>query len=135
MSISSPGSGSMELMQKIEVLEKSQEYSYEEKCIGTWVDGKPLYRRMINFGALPAKTTKTIQMGIENIKHSHVDLGRSVWTKDNSMISNALATYTFIHPYIQFIATNGDMLLIETTATDAENYFAYVCVEYTKSTD
>jgi len=31
-------------------------YTTTERRIGTWIDGKPLYSKVINFGALPNKT-------------------------------------------------------------------------------
>lgn len=42
------------------------EYSTTEKIVGTWIDGKPLYQKTINFGALPNTTTKSVNHGISN---------------------------------------------------------------------
>lgn len=39
------------------------EYSTTEKIVGSWIDGKPLYQKTINFGALPNNTTKTVSSG------------------------------------------------------------------------
>lgn len=46
-------------------------YSSEEQEIGTWVDGKPLYRKVIvaNNYSIPNKTEQTIPHGIENIEN------------------------------------------------------------------
>lgn len=40
-------------------------YSYEETRIGDWL-GKPLYRKVVNFGALPDTTSKSISAGTLN---------------------------------------------------------------------
>lgn len=42
-------------------------YSTTEHRIGTWIDGKPLYRKVINFGALPNTTNKNVAHGISNL--------------------------------------------------------------------
>lgn len=44
-------------------------YSTTEKRIGTWIDGKPLYKKVIEFGALPNATTKRVNHGISDIKN------------------------------------------------------------------
>lgn len=43
------------------------DYSTDEKVVGTWVDGKPLYQKTISCGALPNNTTKEVSTGITNI--------------------------------------------------------------------
>ena len=42
-------------------------YSTKEQVIGQWLDGKPIYQKTINTGALPNKTTKTVAHNISNI--------------------------------------------------------------------
>ena len=42
-------------------------YSAAEKEIGVWLDGKPLYQKTVECGALPANTTKNVPHGITNI--------------------------------------------------------------------
>lgn len=49
------------------IVENAEEYSYDEQVIGKWVNGKPLYRKTINIGALPNKATKTINHNIADI--------------------------------------------------------------------
>lgn len=45
-------------------------YSLEEVNTGfTWVDGKPIYKKTINFGALPNNTQKVVQHGITNLDY------------------------------------------------------------------
>ena len=38
----------------------SDYYSTDEKVIGRWTDGKPLYQKTISCGTLPNNTTKTV---------------------------------------------------------------------------
>ena len=41
-------------------------YSEEEREVGIWTDGKPLYQKTIDCGALPNKTSKEISSGLTN---------------------------------------------------------------------
>ena len=43
-------------------------YSTNEQIIGTWIDGKPIHRKVVNFGALPNTTQKGVSSGITNIE-------------------------------------------------------------------
>lgn len=42
-------------------------YSTTEQAIGTWIDGKTIYRKTIDFGTLPNSTTKSVAHGISGI--------------------------------------------------------------------
>ena len=42
-------------------------YSTTEQVCGTWIDGKTLYQKTIDFGALPNSTTKEVAHGISNV--------------------------------------------------------------------
>lgn len=44
-------------------------YSTTETRIGTWIDGSPLYRKVVNFGALPNAAQKKVVHGISNLKY------------------------------------------------------------------
>ena len=44
-------------------------YSTNELIIGTWIDGKPLYQKLINVGTLPNATKKTVNHNIANLKY------------------------------------------------------------------
>lgn len=53
------GSGSTVMM--------SDYYSEDEQVVGRWTDGKPVYQKSFNFGALPNNTTKLISSGLTNV--------------------------------------------------------------------
>lgn len=42
-------------------------YSTDEQVIGKWIDGSTLYRKVIDFGALPNATRKNVAHGISNL--------------------------------------------------------------------
>ena len=43
-------------------------YSTTETAVGTWIDGSTIYRKVINFGALPNATSKNVNHGITNLR-------------------------------------------------------------------
>lgn len=106
-------------------------YSTGEIVVGRWIDGKPLYRKVINFGNLPNNTTGTVAHNISNY--------------DDVIKLYGVAKYdTFRFPIPQ--ATNqssqgtigmwlGASTISIRTTTNMSNYTAYVVVEYTKTTD
>lgn len=46
---------------------KSNNYSSNEKCIGTWINGKPLYRKIVVIANVGANLTNDIAHGISNL--------------------------------------------------------------------
>lgn len=42
-------------------------YSTTEQIVGTWIDGRPVYEKIINMGAGPNSTTKNVAHGISNL--------------------------------------------------------------------
>ena len=109
-------------------------YSLEEvKTNKVWIDGKPIYRKVVDYGPLPNNDTVTVN---HNIK----DIGRIV------QFSGVAVRYdndTLYIPYVTFNELNmGGILIYMTnetigirTTNDRSKYSAYIIVEYTKSTD
>lgn len=74
-----------QLVANIESLATMETYSTTEQVVGTWKNGKPLYRKVVPFGALPNNTTKEIQLngtGAGVIRLVKVD---AYMTADSSM--------------------------------------------------
>lgn len=44
-------------------------YSTTETRIGTWINDKPIYRKVVSFGALPNADTKRVSHGISNLEN------------------------------------------------------------------
>ena len=45
---------------------ENQIYSTTEQAIGTWIDGKTIYRKVVSCGTLPDKTDKNVAHGLNN---------------------------------------------------------------------
>lgn len=51
-----------QIVANIEYLSALPTYSTAEQVVGTWINGKPLYRKVVPFGALPNNTYKDVQL-------------------------------------------------------------------------
>ena len=116
-------------------LMKIETYSTEEQKIGTWIDGKPLYRKVIIAQTTEAMASSSQVIGtiesnmkikkFEACMVSNVDGGTvpgSIWFSDNDYV------YTFINSSRQ----------IKTKISSFGNYSnrtINVILEYTKTTD
>ena len=106
------------------------DYKTTEKICGEWVTGKPLYRKVIDFGALPNNSDKTVAHDIANLKRivrlggfagSSVSKGGITLPHASSSPMSLYADNTYVH--------------VKTTS-DATGYTeTYIWIEYTKTTD
>ena len=100
-------------------MEVGKEYRTTER----W-NGKAVYTKLIDFGAMPNSTTKIVNHGITNIDYP---LSASVTAKSES--------WAFIVPTAYNVETDVVFslkeLIIKTT-TDRSDYHAYFTVKYTK---
>lgn len=114
----------------INELEKGEIYSTEEQVIGRWIDGKPIYRKVINFGALPNNTQKIVMHNIENIDFIVSCLGYAMNSSGSGIAlpSNNGTINTNLYATRQQIGvvTTGDRSSFTT---------CYITLEYTKTTD
>lgn len=110
------------------------DYSTTEKVVGTWIDNKPIYRKVINFGALPNARTKSVAHNISNLGNV-INIG--------GFISNTIETDFYSIPLMYKGSDsnfNVECLVTATQVsmsanTDRSHYIAYVILDYTKSTD
>ncbi len=111
--------------------EDSIEYSTTEQVIGKWIDGKPIYRKVITFGALPNHTTKTIAHNISNLGETIRLYGIGFRTSDHRSL-----TIPDPDPNAE-IACNSTISDINIATQSDRSTFndSFICIEYTKSTD
>lgn len=112
---------------------KSDMYSTDEKMIGQWIDGKPLYQKVISFGALPNNTTKSVAHEISSID----------FIADYSCVASNGTVFMSIPKSVPSegnaggIGINCTKTNVEiTTSIDRSSYTTtYVTIKYTKTTD
>ena len=117
-------------------IENLTTYSLDEINTGkTWIDGKPIYKKIYDIGTLPNTGTKEIATGVDDLEHLVCPI--KGWTyKDNSIdsfplpfVSTAGVTY-----FIDLCLTNDNKIRIR-TGNDRSDMKAYVILKYTKTTD
>ena len=105
-----------------EAAEEERTYSTDERIVGTWIDGKELYEKTINFGALPNSDTKEVSHGIANIDQ--------IIGIDAIAISNTNTTIT-----IPYVSPGGEVsiyatraIISITTASSRSNFNGYIII-------
>lgn len=104
-------------------------YSTSEHKVGTWIDGKPLYEKTVNFGTLPDRTGKAVDHNIANLDKI-VDMQAIAIKNDNTLF------YVVVSTAIGSLYATATQVVINTsTSTSATlpTYNAYVTVRYTKT--
>ena len=97
-----------------------------------WIDGKPIYRKVIDCGALPNNTIKNVAHGISNIEF-FVEPPRG--TSYSSTTGNTFPlpyTADVLQAQVKMWATSTDIYL-QTLADRTEYTKTYVILEYTKT--
>lgn len=106
-------------------------YSTEEVKIGKWIDGKPLYRKIINTLTLPSDSTREYDISSFNIE-TIVDL-HGVTTYGNGQYLRPLPFSADSPNEIRLDVHNKKIRLI--TYSSWPPYLTIIFLEYTKTTD
>ena len=106
-------------------------YSFDEiKTDQTWVDGKPIFRKVIDFGVLPNTASKNVAHGISNLEFVKKLRGMSL---------NAVTPIFITIPWVNSASDDasvvviGDDVRITTSSAMDQWTETYVIIEYTKS--
>ena len=112
-------------------------YSLEEREIGVWTDGKPLYEKTVDCGALPNASTKDVAHNISNIDRIISIIGtakRSDGDTFTPMPDLDASSVTTPNNYLRFWANVTNIRI--KTSSDRSNYTSsYAILRYTKTTD
>ena len=117
-------------------LNPSLNMTTEEQVVGTFIDGKPIYQKTINCGALPNATTKDVDTGLTDVDNVVMISGTSYEVNDSSFdviplphVSHGATTYN-----VEMYYWKNKIRIITSF-----NYSAYtktfVTVRYTKTSD
>lgn len=107
-------------------------YSTTEHVIGTWIDGKPIYEKTVNFGALPNLAAKEVNHGISNLD---TVIGYDGVTKNQtgSTFLSLPRTASDSQYNMDIYFTTTQIIIV--TQTDRSAHSAYITMRYTKTTD
>jgi len=114
---SSPGSSSME------------NYSTEETVIGTWIDGKPLYRKTLTAVTPGASLTEWIDVSDMSID-AVIRTGGTIYGRSIPLISSSIVFSVWLIASKKYLAC-----YIKEDENSYKNIPASVILEYTKTTD
>lgn len=116
------------------ILQGETTYSLNETNTGkTWIDGKPIYRKVIDFGAFPNTSDKYVDLNINDLDFviSLQVLGYDTVSKNYFPIPNALTSGS---PNLIDSSIIGNQIRIR-TQSDRRTFIAYPIIEYTKTID
>lgn len=102
----------------------------ETRTNKVWIDGKPIYRKVIDCGVLPNSTTKSVAHGISNISY----MISIVATANDSTIYIPLPNPNSVESNIIYLSVDNNYVNV-TTGTSRNNFNTKVILEYTKTTD
>lgn len=106
-------------------------YSTSEKDTGfKWVDGKNIYKKTINFGALPNNTSKDVSLGITGLDYV-IDIFGTAINSGKTVLPLPFVSSTLANGVALVVNTGSTVGII--TGSDRSSYSAYVTVLYTKT--
>lgn len=118
-------------------------YSTEEQIIGVWIDGKPLYRKVIDLGTLPNTDTVMIPHNIDNLDRIISMSGMAKSERQNLLLPfpyslgkdgfNSDGTVKINAVPINIYEQQGNIVVY--TLSDRSDMTGYVILEYIKTTD
>lgn len=106
------------------------DYSTTEKIVGTWIDGKPLYQKTIDCGALPNTAIKTVAHSISGWSKTVNVYGYSTNGSNCIPVQYNSAGNADISVY-----TDATYIGIKTMSDVSSYSETYITIQYTKTTD
>lgn len=116
---------------KCESTEQKDTYSTNEIKVGTWVDGKPVYRKVIE-----GVTSDTSDTGyvISSIKNMETLVSYTGSILDNNSAKHKIGTYLGAqHNSVLYVDSSGNVYMRHGSAMVNKSYS--IIIEYTKTTD
>ena len=103
-------------------------YSIEEQKVGTWIDGRPIYRKVIDLGTLPNNSSKYVETGLIHTNIRVIRLYGNACNASGSYQSGLNDIYSRLN------LVSDNTLGIQTTI-NFSSFTGYAILEYTKTTD
>ena len=126
----------------ISLASNANEYSTTETVIGTWIDGKPLYRKVIEVTSIDsAKNNYDVAISISNLNEI-VNIGGTIKLSGMDTYKPITTIYTdsssavgSIYSFSVYAITNSYISLSYGSWWKEMFDKAYIILEYTKTTD
>lgn len=114
---------------EINVLNNKFDYSTTEQIIGTWIDGKTLYRKVYDCGAMPAGSKKEIPTGLTNVNYIDWE-GIALHPSSGKAFPYKMAVSG--ESYGAKVGISDNKIVINTVINISE-WIGYVTILYTKN--
>lgn len=108
-------------------------YSTTEIKIGTWINGKPIYRKVVNAGSLPNNTSMDVSLSVFNAENKFITQLYCIGASSQGEYIK-IPYYASDQNYVNILITSTHTIRIQTGA-DRSRFTGYIIVEYTKSAD
>ncbi len=109
-------------------------YSTTEINTGkTWIDGKPIYRKVINVGSLPNASSIDISTDIFSAENKFITQIYCIGASNQGEFLK-IPYYGDANNYVNIYVSSTHKIVIA-TGSDRSRFTGYVIVEYTKTTD
>jgi len=113
------------------------DYSTTEKIVGTWIDGKPIYQKTVDCGALPNNASKAIPINITNldiivdmtgmaVSHSDMEFKPLTYVSGSSYDN-----YHGISFSVDSLDNTPQIKIV--TNVNRSNLYGYATIRYTKT--
>lgn len=124
------------------VLKKADRYSTDEQVIGSWINGKPIYRKVIVYNAkdLPLSTDTRINVSEFGITGAGDAISVSGYIKNSGGASCYINEPFYFNNLVHIAraSINDGVLILQADSRPwmvGENTNWYIIAEYTKTTD
>ena len=115
-----------------------QVYSTNEQVIGTWIDGKPLYRKQITVTDFTANTLKQVEHNIDNLENI-IDIRGNVRLNYDNLTTPSKCRKVplyWLHTNFNITFSIGETTLnFDSKHSTNVNVSVILILEYTKTTD
>ena len=120
------------------------DYSTDEQIIGTWIDGKPLYQKTVNYNTIITVTSTPQNISIADVSGLNIDnliyyTGTTLWGTNNVPYKLPfLMAWPSVTIYVDVVLNDTkDTLVLRPYRSSGETTMNSTCVtiQYTKTTD
>lgn len=110
----------------------SHTYSTTEQEVGTWIDGSPVYEKVVDLGALPNNTTKNVAHNISNLGLViSADFSATDGNGQYIFMPHAVANSNYIGYQVSVYATSTNIVI--EVGSNRSAYSGYAILRYTKA--
>lgn len=117
---------------QISSISGGHDYSTTETVVGTWIDGSPVYEKVVDLGTLPNNTTKNVAHGIANL--GLVISATFAATDGNGqyiVIPYVVANRDYIGYQVSVYATSTNIVI--EVGSNRSAYSGFAILRYTKT--